>query len=432
MYKAESYTSPYQEFILESYSFETDTGLATFIYSFDGALIFTEKINMPAGELTSALDTALFYAFVTLGVSYYKAFPTKVLTLKQGSLSVAEADHFNSLYLNGLGEFLYRNNLAVDTIGKFKVNGGRNAEPVQLNNGGVMLMQSGGKDSILASTLLAQKGTQYSSWYLSSSETSPAVIGKLGHDALITTRRTIDKERLNDAATNGGLNGHVPLSAILASIATCIALLTGKKYIMAANEWSAIEPTAMIGDFPINHQYSKTYEFETSFNKIIQEHISKDLVYLSALRHYSELKVAELFAECCWKKYSLDFSSCNVANYYQGADNAQLKWCGQCAKCVSTFILLAPYVEFDDLVSRFGRNVLLDPGMLNHLKSLFGLTESKPFECVGEVNEMRKAYTMAVNKDERYRNPDIKFDESEFDETVIHDHNPELDQLIDL
>ena len=42
-----------------------------------------------------------------------------------------------------------------------------------------------------------------------------------------------------------------------------------------------------------------------------------------------------------------------------------------------------------------GNNLATNSELENDFKSLLGMNESKPFECVGEINELRHAITMA-------------------------------------
>jgi hypothetical protein len=59
----------------------------------------------------------------------------------------------------------------------------------------------------------------------------------------------------------------------------------------------------------INHQYTKSLEFEARFSEFIEENIT-NIKYFSFLRPYSEEKITELFLEKCEKIFDI-FSSCN-------------------------------------------------------------------------------------------------------------------------
>ena len=94
------------------------------------------------------------------------------------------------------------------------------------------------------------------------------------------------------------------------------------------------------------------------------------------------------------------FSSCNRANYEQGIDNTKLKWCGKCPKCANAFLLFAPFIEAKELKSLFNDEDLFAKPLLNEtFKGLLGIDNvMKPFECVGEIDELRLAYHKAQAK----------------------------------
>jgi hypothetical protein len=59
----------------------------------------------------------------------------------------------------------------------------------------------------------------------------------------------------------------------------------------------------------INHQYTKSLEFEARFSEFIEENIT-NIKYFSFLRPYNEEKITEIFLEKCEKIFDI-FSSCN-------------------------------------------------------------------------------------------------------------------------
>jgi hypothetical protein len=154
------------------------------------------------------------------------------------------------------------------------------------------------------------------------------------------------------------------------------------------------EAHAHIGDLAINHQWSKTWEAEQLFAEYVAKYVSPDLKIGSPLRSFSELKISELFVKHAWEKFGHSFSSCNVANYRQRADNSRLKWCGNCPKCANAYILFAPFVAAKELQGLFeGQDLFTKPSLEHAFKGLLGIDGvMKPFECVGEVDELRAGY----------------------------------------
>ena len=108
-------------------------------------------------------------------------------------------------------------------------------------------------------------------------------------------RRHLDPG-LADLNASGALNGHVPVTAIVSLIAVVGSFLYGYDTIAMAVERSASEETALVDGVPVNHQYSKSLEFERALADLVAGVIDPGLSYGSALRPYSELAIARAFA----------------------------------------------------------------------------------------------------------------------------------------
>lgn len=383
-------------FIFEKYEYDELTGQASFWYSIEGERKFKEVVELqkPEGEYNhEVFDEAMFLAFILIGVSYYKTFPAQDFHFETGVIDDWQATFLNHAYHEGLGQYASENNLTRDDLVHFYETTSDAKDAIPYSGEGILSLQSGGKDSLLTATLLAQAGIDFSSFYVSSSDKHPAVFDQLGSD-LVIVKRLLDREALAQAATDGGLNGHVPVTYIVLSIALLQAILLGKKTVLASIGHEGEEPTEWIGDLPVNHQWSKTWEAEQLFSHYVANYISPDIQVGSALRRYSELRITELFAEHAWSKYSHLFSSCNIANYTQGADNTVLGWCGECPKCANSYLLFAPFIEPGELKNLFnGQDLFEKPLLSETFKGLLGIDGvSKPFECIGEIDELRYAY----------------------------------------
>jgi len=252
---------------------------------------------------------------------------------------------------------------------------------------------------LLTASLLSEKDEQFVPWYISSSSVYPVILDDLGYK-LQTTMREIDHVGLKLAAEQGGKNGHVPVTYIVQSLALVQAILLDKNKVLVSIGHEGEEPHDWIGDLPVNHQWSKTWSAEQAFSQYVKKYISTDITVGSPLRQYSELRVAELFVQHSWQKFGHRFSSCNIANYQQGADNSELKWCGNCPKCANSYLLFAPFLDANELNSIFDGQDLFEKASLQEIfKGLLGIDDvMKPFECVGEVDELRLAYYMAQQR----------------------------------
>lgn len=385
------------KFIFKSYNFDSAKSLAIFDYGFTDGRVFRETVTFQSkpGYDADILDRALFLAFILIGVSYYKTFPSLSVVLDQ-PIDEWQAAFFNKVYQEGLGQFAFENNLARTDLANFKANNLDSAKPCLYRGQGLLVLQSGGKDSLLTASLLTENNQPFTAWYVSSSQHHPAVLDDLNCE-LLTSLRSIDHVGLAAAAKDGAKNGHVPVTYIVQSLALIQAALLGKSHILTSIAHEGEEPHVAIGDLLVTHQWSKTWAAEKAFADYVSRYISPDIKVGSPLRAYSELRVAELFAKHSWLKYGSQFSSCNLANYQQGSDNTILSWCGNCPKCANSYLLFAPFIKADSLRSIFGgQDLFTKLDLQDVFKGLLGIDGIiKPFECIGEVDELRCAYQLA-------------------------------------
>lgn len=412
-------------FSFESYDFDESSGVASFHYAFDDGQRFVETISFERAEKydRKTLDAALRLAFLVIGTSYIKTFPSATISI--GGLDEWQASFLNSVYQEGLSQFAFENHITRDDLPHFAGDGERLSARRYKGNG-VLSLQSGGKDSLLIASLLAGNDMPFTPWYVSSSSYHPKILDDLG-SSLVVTRRAIDSAALKAAAQKGGKNGHVPITYIIQSLALIQAVLLGKNQVLVAIAHEGEEPHATIGDLSVTHQWSKMWESEKLFAEYVRRYISSDISVGSPLRKYSELRVAELFVQQAWEKYGRRFSSCNVANYRQAADNSELHWCGECSKCANSFLLFAPFVESQELMSLFaGQNLFTKPSLTETFKGLLSIDGvMRPFECIGETEELRLAYHLALKNG--YDGVTFEVPESSFDYLAEYPLQPQLD-----
>ena len=170
--------------------------------------------------------------------------------------------------------------------------------------------------------------------------------------------------------------------AMLAFYTRLASILTGIPNVALSNESSANESTVL--GTSVNHQYSKSLEFEDDFRAYCP-----GFNYFSFLRPLSELQIAMLFSQ--FVDYHDVFRSCNVGS-------KQDIWCGHCAKCLFAYIILSPFIAPARLNRIFGKSMLDDLSLQHEFDQLTGQAETKPFECVGTVNEVLAALSMAKRR----------------------------------
>src|SRR5579863_2863635 len=101
-----------QVFRYESFTTDPERGLLTCHYSLDEHH-FTERITLEPGPRwpTEAAQAAARLVFLLAGVSYYKTAAPGVIDLGPTAPTEAELAFLREFYLQGLGEFAYRNTL---------------------------------------------------------------------------------------------------------------------------------------------------------------------------------------------------------------------------------------------------------------------------------------------------------------------------------
>src|SRR5215471_3740511 len=99
-------------FRYEGFTADAERGVLTCRYSVDGRT-FSEQVWLAPGPRwhTPAAEAAARLVFLLAGVSYYKTAAPPVIDLGDTALTAGERAFLREFYLQGLGEFAYRNAL---------------------------------------------------------------------------------------------------------------------------------------------------------------------------------------------------------------------------------------------------------------------------------------------------------------------------------
>ena len=324
-------------------------------------------------------------------ISYFKATCSPHFCIKCGKLDCFQENWFKKLFYLGLGEFRYINNIKVkkEELVEFISMGEKiEVEENQSVSSGIIIPVGGGKDSNVTLDLLKDYKKDSLVFLIGSKNVSLDCAKEAGYtdNQIIEIKRIIDKNLL-DLNKKGFLNGHTPFSSIVAFISYLVSYLLDKKYIALSNEDSANESNVE-GD-NINHQYSKTIEFENDFREYANKYLKAKVEYFSMLRPISELQIAMLFSKI--EKYHKIFKSCNV-----GSKSEPWVWCCDCPKCLFVFIILSPFLYKQRIIDIFGEDLFEKENLLKTFIELCGYSENKPFECVGTYDEIRFAVTKTI------------------------------------
>jgi hypothetical protein len=379
------------EFVYRGFEYrETDSSAeVTYHFELPGLAGFAPAWSFDVTRPAPGRPDALLFALgLAEAVSYWKAACPPVVRLANSSLPAGAEGFWQKLFRKGLGEFFYTNDITPpENLVEFRSTGSASVPLGQagaVDKGKTLIPVGGGKDSAVTLELLAGKTERYC--YMLNPRramTATAEAAGLGGKTIVARRR-LDPAllRLNE---QGYLNGHTPFSAVVAFSSLLAAYLNGFGYAALSNEQSAEEPTVPGTD--INHQYSKSYEFERDFRRYEAEYIGSGVEYFSLLRPLTEIQIARLFAR--YPQYHAVFRSCN-------AGSKRGEWCGACPKCLFVYVILSPFLPKSALLAVFGSDLLAKPELAETLRKLTGELPEKPFECVGRTDEVRAALAMAA------------------------------------
>ena len=379
----------YNEFVFEDYRYDPARSTLSLCYSYDGGPRFEEQLifDFVPQQLSSAarevLDRLFRLILLLSGVSYFKAFIPKVLRCRSFEIDDRTAEFLQKFYEKGLAEFAFRNGVLLHGHFRFQSSSAPAAAPITVDFlRRICVPVGGGKDSIVTIECLKQAGEPVMLFSLGDAEPIAACIAaaKL---PFIRVHRRLDAGllKLNEA---GALNGHVPITGILSAIALAGAVMSGCDAVAMSNEHSASAANLSLDGVEVNHQYSKSFEFERDLARYVERCISPSISYFSFLRPLSEIEIARRFAK--HREYFGVFRSCNTA-FRQAREARGRHWCCNCPKCRFVFLALSPFVAKPDLIEIFGCNLLDDETQRDGFAELCGLRANKPFECVGETFE---------------------------------------------
>ncbi len=366
----------------------------TFTYETHG-LRFLETHVFPFSLEFSRSTYALA---IGVAISYYKLYLDEDIYI-DWDISIQEKAFWQWIYNKGFSELIYDNKIPFDkrrpvTITCSSVSLKMTLENIPNYSDTAVLGIGGGKDSTLAKVLLDEAKVKSIGY---STEIKPSKI--IERNALSLQIPLLSVERIIDPQLKTNIsntyNGHIPISLIYALTGVVIAEHEKIKYVVVANEASTEEENIIWDGINVNHQWSKTFEFEKQFYKHVITSINANIHYFSILRSLSSVKIMELFVTKCRAQFE-SFSSCNN-NFKINKVNTG-DWCGICPKCLGTYILMKAFLDEDDLKVIFKKNYLDDTANTTLFHSLLGLSEVKVFDCVATKDETCFCISKIIDK----------------------------------
>jgi hypothetical protein len=351
--------------------------------------------------------------------SYWKAFCSPVIEVALPAPGEAELAWWRSFWPGAMGEFFYRNGIDFTAPGFLDIRAAQPAEraraagradpgchageppreaagpgdecagkagEAQKASGAAvppLVLFSGGKDSLALTLAIRDGGAAPADFLLYNPVPGQrALAGSLAAGGrMLVLRREILPEllALNEA---GHPNGHTPFSAYLAIAAMLAGYLRGSRLAVAGNSRSDDEPNvdSYLGR-PVNHQWTKSYEFEAALRDYRDRWLPGAPVYSSPLRPVFELQIIASLAGDV--DAYLRTASCNRTR----GDG----WCLSCAKCAWVFLATSALFGHETAIRKTGGDVFANAGLADLFMRMAGLGGPKPFECTGTQDEVRAA-----------------------------------------
>ena len=390
--KVQKLRKKYQKFIYKGYSWKISGNNLKIFFNFQikpgisfKPAITIKNINKPSIRKIEerVLNNFIFHLGLMEIPSYWKTTCSSEIEIQAGPLDKEQIRWWKDLIINGMGQFFYENNFDFTRPNFLTIKPDKQKAHltrlnlVKLNEEKILIPVGGGKDSAVTLEIFKKAKKDIKCFLLNPTTAALKIIRISGVKNPIIVERKIDKKLL-ELNRKGFLNGHTPFSAYLAFLSSFLALIFDFKYIAVSNERSSNEGNVKYRGKAINHQYSKSFDFEKKFRNYSKKYLARDIEHFSFLRPFYEIQIAKVFSR--YEKYFSVFRSCNKGQ-------KKNTWCARCPKCLFVFAILYPFLGERKLVKIFGENLFKKKELLPIILELIGERKFKPFECVGTKKE---------------------------------------------
>ncbi|MFA6375814.1 MAG: hypothetical protein WCX69_00230 [Candidatus Paceibacterota bacterium] len=392
----------YPEFVYESFDWELAAGDLAAVFCFRlGDIEFHPSViihGVNQAQIDRVGEAAVSNLIFNMGLaeipSYWKAACSPKIIINAGYLDREQIIFWQGLFFN-MGQFFYENKIPfIKPLFEIIPPKPKKAPLIAKRFLKRYLVPlGGGKDSLVTFEALKEGKNEVTTFTFNANTALKRVAKEAGADNIFVERK-IDK-RLIELNAQGYLNGHTPFSSVLAVLGVGLAAIFDCGYVAISQERSSNEGNVEYLGKAVNHQYSKTFEFENKFRKYSKACLAKNVDYFSFLRPLYEIQISKIF--CRYPKYFGSFLSCNKPFTIAARESSpNAMWCGQCSKCLSVYSMIYPFAGKEAAVKIFGGDLFDNNGLLPTMRELLGQTESKPMECVGTFEEMRAAFYFSL------------------------------------
>ncbi|MEK7063082.1 MAG: hypothetical protein AAB955_00140 [Patescibacteria group bacterium] len=380
-----------QTFFFDSFRIEPEH--IVYEYSTDAGHQFTHTLShtFPNPDAVR-LAPALFALGMAEISGYWKAILAPKIIVKAGALNPEQIAFWENLYRRGLGEFFFKNEIDFRNLINVSSEAGALAHaPSSAALSGALVPFGGGKDSLVTGEMLKKASKKFVWFELESLPISAPLMAATGISASIQLGRDVQKNfgPIIDLVEQGAPNGHVPITSVYIFSAVLAALASGQRDVIPSLERSAEFGNTEYLGMEINHQYSKSLEFESAVHDYVQKFVNPNIRVFSLLRPLYEIQIVKEFVR--YPKYFSLFVSCNRRLKTGG-------WCGECAKCAFMFAALSAFLAPAEVIVIFKKNLFEDKTLVTLYKDMTGLGSMKPFDCVGTFEENMLALYLSAEQ----------------------------------
>ena len=256
-----------------------------------------------------------------------------------------------------------------------------------------LLFSGGGKDSLLSAKLLKHARLPFASFAYTKSSYGPAALQAQLLDNLLDRcpprRRHLltseDDFAGDDALFSEPFEAETPWSVFAA---LPIALACGYGQLVIGNERSADRGNVwwdQTGE-EINHQWGKSYEAERLLADYVASYLVPGCRYWSVLKPVRDTVIFNMLG-----RYGLKVAashSCNRAK----------PWCRRCPKCEYVLLGVTAYLGREVAAAFAADDALAAPENFLAYRQMVGLERHSPFECVGELDEVRLMFHLLFQR----------------------------------
>jgi len=343
-----------------------------------------EQFERVAPEVMAGILDGVGIVFT---VYFFSLADFAAVQVESPSFQASSRPFWEDFAFRALGEFRFVNGL--DPARRVTFLGGSSGggpRPPRIDTSSrVLLLNGGGKDSVVSVELLKAMDVPFDFFNVDPNPTRDGIM------ALSGDRESLDVK----IQTDPSIEGHSryrwwpeAAGALICFLAQIPAVVHGYRYVALGNEYSADFGNVRYRGIEINHQYDKSSEFEKNFDEYIRSFVLQGIETFSLLRPLYDLRIAGIFTR--FERYFPVFVSCN-----NGLKNGV--WCKRCPKCAFVYLALRGFLDEEPLKRIFGEDLFQRPRIRRHILDMVA-GKVRPWECIGTQDECRLALRLALDR----------------------------------